>query len=339
MEDTKEPVAATEDQAPSAAATPSTTTPPSAPTAFQSLMEQYELPDTDAAAPEPAESAPPPQPTPAAAEPEPIKHPRGLKRMATELGLGADEIDTTPTDQLSDIVAHLNAQKIKIATESANLEALRQARDNAAKPAPEPAPVAEPDDEIGDDVHPAIAKALRRNADLMRAQAKEIESLKAQLTGVVQRDQVREQATIAERCDNVFSKHPDIFGKGAGRELKDKSAYMRRCAALQLADLDKDAGTLEQKISRAIQTMYPDLADATEPAAAPSPPARNGNVPKNRLTAEQWREGSVRKPTARSGASNKPGKESAVQAVAEKLQEFAQETQADDSDVLDGFPE
>lgn len=279
----------------------------------------------------PAEPAPsqPSEPAfpPGAPKPQAGVHDPRLAAAARDYGFSDEEI------------AQYSPQELQAAV-GASYRAWSLAQQQWRQPEPaQPPPQKAPDepqidwgrhaDETGsqrpfteEDVSPAIAHVLKQ-------QAKELASLKAQLAERQQAEQRREAETMAERLDRLFEGRSDLFGKGAGRELRPESPEMLKRMGV-LGVMERLSGSIEQRYQKAVEAMYgaaPVVASELEPKK-PAPPRdpETGRIisreeSERRAAQERWQAGGLARPTQRVAADLPKGPQRAVRALAAHMRD------------------
>lgn len=333
----------------------------------QALADAYRLDDDaplggDSPPPQPAASsasAEPPvpsKPTPPkdpitgrflpAGAPAPGQHPQRLIRLANELGMDEAEIAAMPdTATLEQVVHHLNLKSLREAKAN-NRDRMTTPNptlaDRPTPPSPAVSPAAADDDPLADydwgemdgengkikvtldQFNPGLVK-------LLRDQAKELKTLRAQVGFLTAHEGIRQDETRNQMIDRVFdSSGLERLGKGRGRDMKQLDpAFQRRLAVLAVAE--KIPGEdIEARVKEAIQILYGEPV-----AASPSEPEPGPTLTENQ---RRWQAAQVARPTQRKEAPLRPGKAAAVRAVAEQLNSFGAETVNGDVDA-DDFPE
>jgi hypothetical protein len=285
----------------------------------QSVASQYELGDTAPAAP----AAPAASQSVAEA---PAKDPRTgrfvsrVRGLARDLGMSDEEIDGYDSHELKDLVQMAQTERLFRQRESATLGALDRPAGAPTLPATPGAGAGGPGS-LGlneEDYDPGLMALLRR-------QQEELTSLRQQVAQVQGFHHAQVQGSVQARCDHAFARHKAHLGEARYHELKpDDPHLLRRRAVLQLVDAMK-SGTLEERIDRAVQTLY-----GTTPAAAPAattapvgnpPPVAPASAAPDEGYAEAWRNGALARPTHRAGAAEPPGPEKAERSVASFLAE------------------
>lgn len=325
-------------------------------------------------APDPAKALPPRDPEtgkflkPAAPATPTYTHPARLVAMAKDFDFGDEEIATTPTPELREIIRDLHSHALLKARD----ETYKNARDrdieragsvqpviDAAGPAvvtgaPAPSPQKPAALDWGKDDDGTLFNETTLSAPLVRvieALHARIHELEAQaesqapvIQQLTQREVAREARTRDEMFDRAFSalgdKYERYFGKGALGELKDDGEKRRRVAIVKAAGIDgKDnQAALSQKVKAAAEEMYaPVVTSAYEAAVAPT---ETGGSNGKRVTEEQWRGAGLAAPTQRTVPEpSEKGTASAVKAVAETMKAKGFNTNAELSDEEASIPD
>lgn len=295
--------------------------------------DPYDLGDTDlhlgsgTPAPQPdptpeAEAAPaqpPPQPrnpdgTFAAKTAE--SHPGWLVKQAKAFGLEDDQIEAMTTSVLGSVVNHLHNERYTSREQSATARDI----DKAAVTAPE-------DFDLGFDASqfdPVLVNGFKAH---LAKQAKEIAELKAQLGGVRQTIEQKDNETRSAWVDRLFSEHGNTerIGKGSVRQIKANSVEMRlRHSAIAhaqaLAGPKASPEDWIPLIPEALKELG--LGKVSTPAQAPA----------NRITPEQWDAATLATPTHRNGAAEPKGDARAIQNLSARMKAAGL---TGDSEVLD----
>ena len=228
-------------------------------------------------------------------------HSRRLTQMALDLGLSKQYVDETPSDQLDDVVYHLNRKVIDLHDQFRRETPRDDYRQQQA--AVPPPPEAEP--ELDPDVHPSISgKFGRVDKKLSR-----IDALEREVETLRQREQVRENQSWADRADGVFAKlDPGYWGTGAGNTLQGTSAeFLRRKDAFIAARASDEPGSFEDKLRRVCERANPPPAPAAVQAKT--------------YTPEEYAQAGVARPTRRNGAPEPKGRISAIREIDRMLKE------------------
>ncbi len=230
-------------------------------------------------------------------------HSPRLSRMATDMGMTQAEIDELNPDALEAVVE----QEYRRARAESAAQRTQKGVLDAVEPGDSPpeVPPAKPEEiDLGIDESqwdPTIV-------GLFKSQAQKIASLEARLNAVQGHQQAQVNASLTERADAVFGQH-ELLGKGKYHELTPDSPEMqRRNAVAMLVRADKSRLSLEQKLTKAIETLFPG-------AAAPTAPTKASPTP------EEWAEAGLARPTQRNGSPEPKGPKRAKQAVAAILRE------------------
>ncbi len=304
----------------------------------QNIAEQYELGDAAShdAAPEPAVPATPTEPQPAAVsqsasnvpEPppahslprnpdgtfapratEPPQHSSRLIEMAHDFGLSDDEISSLPTPILEKAVHKLYKQQQELFRQHSIQATLQQ-------PPSQPAQIPDGSGVPGGTPEPTPSDLGINEADYDPGLMGVIKKLQAEINTLKAAHQQTAQLSFNEQCDIAFAKHKAHVGEGTRSDLTDDSPFLaRRVAILNMVKLMPQKGTLQSRIDKAVETLYgtPAKPDAPAPTAKSSAP---------RVTEEEWRGGSLQKPTHRKPSDEAPGVAKATRSVAAKLDEM-----------------
>lgn len=293
--------------------------------AYANLLQEYELEDAGfddeidiipQSKPK-AEAKPTPEPTEAKpAAPEPKKHPASMVRLAEDLGVSKEEIDSLDTEVLGERVYQMTR----------NLRAAPQQQATAPPPAKQPEPEEE---EIDLELDPeeydeGLIKAMKKVSSVATKQIKE---LKAKLEAAEAEKAQQYQASLYEQIDNAFVSlgMDTVFGKAKRHELKPGSAEMVRRQAV-LASLQ--ASPIQGKSpAEAIAIRAKELFGSAQ-APAPEQKAEGAKSTTPSYTREQWNSAGLAKPTDRQTPNEPKGVKRATRAVAEKMRE--QGFEADD---------
>lgn len=244
---------------------------------------------------------------PKEAKPEPIKHSSRLIRMAQDLGISEEEIQKTPSDQLDEVVYHLNKQALELAREQSRERSILGATERNAAGAPRmdppfpPAPETETDpfDVWAKDagLYPELLGELQR----MRSDLKELKALKGEFGEIRNHHRARMQETLTEQLDRAFARHEAILGKGTRAQIKDGSPeHLKRMAVLGLVEKDTSKAPLQDKIDKVVKALYG--------SAAPQAPVDDILAQRR----EQWNGAGLAMPTNRSGGTEPKGDKKAM---------------------------
>lgn len=309
-----------------------TATPEAPPPSQESLVDQYEFDTDPEPTPEPETPAPPPSAAtatsgpPAEAKDSPApeeqpqeaakpNHPEALVRLAEDLGISSEEIETSSPEGLALAIRHI------FRTTTA-----KQPEPKAETPEPEP------EIDLGLDesqYEPGLIGAMKK---LARENAKELKAVTAKLEEYEKREQARDIEEKNRRIDGAFeSLGPDFeahFGKGSARELGRESPELaRRFAVLSFANQMKGDAPLEKKLQKAANLLY----QPSPKQQATTPPAAEVE----KILAQrrgEWAEGGVARPTHRESKELPKGPTRAKQTFNRELKAAGL---ADDSENFD----
>lgn len=226
---------------------------------------------------------------------------------ARELDVAPVEIESLSPEDLKTLVIHLGGkarrEALKRASEAAASQSLSQA---VEKPIPSGDLGLTPEEE--EEIHPPILKASKTIKTALEAK---IAALEARLSKFEQAEARRENQTATERVDGVFAKYEDIFGKGKHSDLKPNSVDMtRRLAIVNLVRADSSSASIEDKMAKAIETLYGSVKPSSASEADPLEARK-----------KDWAEGAVQRPTNR--VTKEPsGVEKATRGVESALKEM-----------------
>ncbi len=292
----------------------------------QKLVEEYELPDSSFN-PDIQAVPPVPEPVPAVARSEPApptkpKHSSRVLRMASDFGIPQAEIDGTEPEALETALDVMTRQMLQ------ERQVFQKTLTERATPEQSAAPVAPaPSAATGFDL--GLSKEDEEAFDprflsVIKKMGEEITNLKGQLSGIGQREQVRERESFQQRCDTAFSKYESILGKGSYSELNPAGPELRRRqAVLDTAARDQSKVPFERKIAAAVEALFGQQAAAVitppagTPESPPAPPARDQKT--GRYTTEQWNASATARPSHRETPGLPPGKERATAALADEM--------------------
>ena len=281
----------------------------------QNLAALYETGDTglsDAdtvpvqAAQPPAIPAPPAAAAPEPPKPEP-KHSKRLLRMATDLGMAAEEIASLSPDELDDEVYHRTREAAILARENRRADTIEARGAPAPAASPPPASPAAPENiDLGLDESQYDPGLLK----IMKDQAKELKRLQGELQHVRQREVACEQESTEEAIDRVFGElgasYEPVIGKGRGQELRaDGAEFGRRIAiineASRLAGPKATRNQVIAKIGAAAKSLFAGLATAPSPPTTPPVTPATEATPAAILEQrrQDWNGAGLAKPTNR----------------------------------------
>lgn len=247
---------------------------------------------------------------------EPIQHTRTLYRHAVQTGFTDAEIDSTPSEQLQDLIFSRQREMLERAsqTPTPNVSA-----------AEKPAPVAEPEPEVSfgefeneENLDPKLKGVLKGH---LTAQLKALKALEAKLAAAEQREQQRVQAEQVRARDNhidkMLSEHAHFLGSASIAELHEGSPDLaKRRAVLGLAAADKTKRSDKEKIAFAVSQLFG--APPVESGVTPEP------EPGARPSAAQWANGGVPRPTSRKPAPELNDIRRATKEVENRLAQLSQ---------------
>ena len=249
----------------------------------------------------PAPATPPRDPDTGRFVPQKHTHSAYLTRMAQDMGLSHDEIDSRDSDSLGMLVYHLQEH-----TRALHEQFRRETPPNTQPPyqPQQPAAAVPPPEEdlgLGEEFDPRLTSAMKKILAENQKLAGEVAQLKQNMGTMAQRDSARHQLTINQRIDAFFStKDQQTFGTGNVHSLqRDGIEFRRRSAVVNDAKLiegDAESGALEAKLERALKELFPSSAPP-----APTPPEPGAK----RYTQEEWDKGGVAPPTHRQGSEAK----------------------------------
>ncbi len=250
-------------------------------------------------------------------EGQPISHSRTLLRHAHLAGFTDAEIDTTPSEQLQDLVFSRQQEQI-------NRAVAQQTPNVSANPTPPPAPEPEPQvdfSEIDKVLDPEIATPLKNQLTAQLKQLKALEAkLEAQTKMAEQANVQRKQTDENDQMDRLFSEHSAFLGKKTWRELsKNDPDWIKRNAVVMLAGTDTSARSAKEKLAWAVGQLFGMVPQAQSVAEDYEPaPQKNG-----RPTKEEWANGGVPRPTQRKPSAELNDIKRARQAVQNRLEQLS----------------
>lgn len=303
------------------------------PTPLETLVAEYDVGDASEASSSNAGQAPAETST-TQESPVPQRHPSYLVRMARDLGLSDEEINSTPTDHLGQVVqlAQANIQKFvnqRMAEDEANKRSFLQQQQ------PTPKPV-EAEEEISlagldESLHsPEIVGAFRQLAAANKTAAKRIKELEGRLSQGEQREQARHQMTRNQEIDAVFaSLGPQIekhIGKGTGQQVKtgnpvafqNRLRLVARVAALEKTEqsLGNSDFSFADELKNQARSMFNVPVEESEDEPAPALSAEEQLLQQRRA---EWNGGTVARPTQRRQGQEPAGPAKARKSVAKAL--------------------
>jgi hypothetical protein len=238
-------------------------------------------------------------------KPPATKHSPLLLKRAKDLGLSEEDLAEYSPSELKDHLRELAWDRM-LERQAKILEERWQGPQPAVHGGPtggqDVPPAAAPDTDLDVGLDPeqftpevigAFKSLKKQNLDLQR-----------RLEALEHGQQAQAQQTFEVRADRVFAKFPNIFGEGRGFELQGTPEYARRVAVIeQVQRMQKEPGSLEQKLSRAALILYPQL---TERKPEPKRPGHS---------VDEWNDGALAKPTNRN-TSEPPSEAKARKSVA-----------------------
>lgn len=293
----------------------------------ETAAAQYEVEEAGPAAATPAETPPAPQ----APEPAKPRHPAWLTKMAADLGVEQEDVDSSTQAELERLVRYQARQ--------AKAEA-NDLRREKAQQRPQEAPEPEPDlwgkDSDGkpyaeQDYLPGIASAIKEVHSLR----KEVKELRSALEGLGHSERRREAETAAERIDRFFvelgSEYKEVFGEANRADIDTGSPeFKRRMAVINsLGDMPVSHPQFKSKMHQAAKEIFGDRVKP--PASPPAAPAAEAYTPEQK----RWVNGGVSKPTHREGSAEPKGPKKAEKAVAALLKEMGGEQPVDMDEFLE----
>lgn len=260
--------------------------------------------------------------------PEKHSHSSRLVRMAADLGLAEADI-TEATPETLEALIHDRQRQLKSELDQQRQEARRPSSDSEA-PAPPVAP--NPLDEIKEDEFIPEMQSLIK---VVKGQDQVIKELRAKLATIESHLVRQENASKVSAIDKAFSKHEAILGKGRFNDLKADSPFMaRRNAVDALVKADKAQGSLQDKVDRAMATLYGDKAKAKKAQEPIEEEASTEDA--EAAWKQEWRNGGVARPTQRNGAAEPRGPRTAERAVAAALRAKGAYFEGDEESSLPG---
>ncbi len=258
---------------------------------------------------------------------EPIQHSRTLLRHALQSGFTDQEIDSTPSEQLQELVFSRQREQITRAA-THNPTPNISANETPVAKVPEPEPQVD-FVEIDKVLDPEVANPLKAH---LTAQLKQLKAIEAKLEAAEKREQQRvEQQRVAEQSnhlDRLLSKHSALLGEKPWHELtKSSPDWVKRHAVLTLAEADTTNKSVQEKIDWAVSQLF------GTPQVQPETTQGQG-----RPTAQDFANGGVPRPTQRKPAPEINDVKRARQAVQQQLERMSQPGQ-NGTVELDDFPE
>lgn len=261
---------------------------------------------------------------------QPVQHSRVLYRHAVQTGFTDQEIDSTPSEQLQQMVFDRQQEMFSKATQqqAPNVSAIEK-----PAPKPEPEPVVDFGEfESDENLDPKLRGVLKGH---LTEQLKKLKAIEARLEETAKREEAREKADKQRAFDNhidkVFAKHTDLVGSESISDLYEGHPNLdRRRDALALANIDKSKKSVQEKIDTAIAKLAPSWGVTVQTETQqPQPGARP--------SAQQWANGGVPRPTQRKPQEEVNDVRRARQAVEQRLSQLTQPGSNGSVDVED-FP-
>lgn len=255
-------------------------------------------------------------------------HSKVLAREALGMGFSQEDLDETPTEDLRELVT------------SKRYERLFQARTGEPQTPREAASPSGPSTPAGNAAASTHAEEFDLGVDLsqydddiagafrkLAAEVNRLRGVAAKVETIEQNFQRQAVEKTNATLDDLFGRHPDLFGEGPARNQPVDGKHGRRVAAVLTAMNTIKSGTMQQKFQQAVNELF-DAGEATKPA----PKASNLAVNRLRTPVEDdaWVDGVLNRPTHRDTPNEPNGRYKAMKGVATKLREKGM---ADD-----GFP-
>lgn len=252
-------------------------------------------------------------------------HPERLKRLALEAGFEPDDIagiDPVSLERSVNLLALKSlreAKQIKRDQTVSNAVDRNLANQNPPQPQVDEDPLSDYDfgeengQKLGADFfHPALQNVIKK-------QAKELKELKKQVAALTGREVARENETRFQMYDRVFadSGFEDHFGKGPGKQFKAEDGAMQKRVAMIILSRTMSGPDEEAKLREAIKTVYGSRAQAT--------PKNDDDDLDLSAAQQQWQQARLNRPTQRKELPPTKGKNAAVRAVTQKLNDFGAE--------------
>lgn len=263
--------------------------------------------EPDKAAAELAPSSPPPgdETPPPPVTPTVIKHSRRLLNEALEWGFSQTFIDSTPSDELDGLLYERQR--------AARIEAQKQAEAGQRKHEAPKQEVTEPEVKLPfeDQVSPEIA-------EWMKAQERERKRIEKEygekLAAMEQREMAREVRSIRQRWEALLEKHKDAVDNEYKRTALGAILQAKNSPETLEADFVEGLKNLGFVAATSTPPASPPKAQQPEPKPAPEP---EPDPLKERK--DQFLQGGVARPTARTAIELPPGEEKALRNLKERL--------------------
>lgn len=274
-------------------------------------------------------------------------HSQSTKRRAMKLGATAEQIASTPPDELEDWIDTTTEEVTRAREQAAEDRAVQ--RYHRAQSQPTAAPAREEEDELSFDdedlegIRPKLAKALKKIPELVK-QNRELR----------QAGETRAQSDASDAVDEALEEinRPDLYGDGdaatadrTGRGWKVRLALFG-AAAIAAGD---SPSIVRRKIKGAHKLLYGNAPAPKVEAEEEETPTYGGEAAplskkvarqpngKPRVTPEEYAKGATQPPTNR-GKKAPKGRQTAYAAVAQQMQEQGL-TDEDFAFEEDGIPE
>jgi hypothetical protein len=270
-----------------------------------------------------------------------FEHPRGLLRRAYEVGMSDQEIDTTPTEQLEDMVWRRYGEATANARMNTNSQAVQPPQPVQQQALPPERPQLDPDEEINfgefeEVMDKGFVKTLKDKFKKTLTRLKEHETRLVELDNrEKKRQQEAEQRNRAQAhatyMDKLFAKHAQFLGDERWQELTpaDPNA-LKRDAVLRLAQADQSRRSDQAKIDAAVGIMF---------GVQQRAPGQQRQAPRT-ARQQQWDEAGLNRPTQRRAAPEVNGVRKAIANVTGYLDQMGADAgsngAADYEDFLGG---
>lgn len=238
-------------------------------------------------------------------------HSPTLVRLAFDLGITPEEIDSFDTPSLSAVVRAAQQERLNQSRESVTHDArdAGQQRAQVARDERQPAGPSAKDLGLDDQLEwdPTLLSLLKQLKDGLS----EVAELKAAHVR-------QQQRTARQEVEAVLARdYADFMGPEPGPRAtpRDPALAKRQMVAQYVSThLRDDPGSLEDKLHVAMDVLF-----GRKPPFPGVPPraAAKGSA----VSEESWREGALATPTHRKGAAEPKGREAATQALASYMRE------------------
>lgn len=265
----------------------------------------------------------------------PAQHSPTLVRLAFDLGMSPEEIDSLDTASLQSVVRQAQAEQQAMRRSQTASGAVEAGQARAAQARAD---------------QPAMPKAAELGLDgelewdptllgLLGSMKKELEESRKELAELRTHHARQQQQTARQELEGIFaSKYANFMGPepAPGTPPTDPAMAKRILLTQHMRNFYKD---YKGPIGKLVDDLMGSIFGQTAPGSGgsqhqtpPAPPSSRGPTP------EQWREAALARPTHRAGAAEPAGKEKAVQTVARFQRENGM-TGTPDPSSLDEFPE